>query len=493
VTDTLPLDTGALLSWDLEIRFEGDEQLAARPGPVAGSLFLPVVGHAPGAAGTFFVSDARILNGGLTDAALRVLFTPSGVGGAAAFGAVDLVVAPGQQVALDDVVARHFRSAGLGTIELRGDVGALAITSRTYNDRGDEGTYGQFSAAMRASDATAVGEAPLHVPQLRNDLAFRSNLGFAEVAGAAGVLAWTLYDEDGLPIGEGSSQIGAWGHLQVPLLGGSAGPHHRVVRAVVRVTAGSARVLTYGSAIDNQTGDSIFIPGTRAWRDAVRHVPAVIRGDGAAGTRWRSDLWLANLSDRSGTVRVLWLDRGSTRIRHVPLAPGASVVYEDVIEALFGAGSGGGQIRIETDLQAWNASSRAWTPEGLGTCGQWVPALLPAEAAGVTEGALAIPQLRNDTRFRANVGLAEIGGKAAAARITIMDGGGRAIWSTRLELAANAQVQLGLPLAGAPKFSNGYAWVEPEGEGRIVAYGSVVDNVSGDPVYVPALRLISDD
>jgi subtilisin-like proprotein convertase family protein len=509
VTDMAPPDEGSLLSWDLEIRFEGDAALHARPARADGSLFIPAVAHAQGAAGTFFVSDARILNAGPREAALQLVFTPSGFGGDAGFGAFDLVVAPGQQVALDDLVARHFRSAGLGTIEVRGDVAQLSLTSRTYTERGTGGTFGQFTSGQRAADATGSGELPLHVPQLRNDLAFRSNLGFAEVSGASGVLAWALFDEHGLPIEEGSSQISPWGHLQIPLLGGSAGPRHRIVRAVVRVTSGSARILAYGSAVDNQTGDSIFIPGTREWGDAARHVPAVIRGEGAAGTRWRSDLWISNLSERQGTFRLVWFSRGGLPwIRDVTLAAGASASYEDLLGTLFAdvgtqqlrvgtnlppPGGGTGQLRIETDLPAWVAASRAWSAAQLGTYGQWMPALAASEAIGEGEGRLAIPQLINDRRFRTNVGLTEISGLPARAILRVLDGGGREIWSTAVELAALEQRQISLAAAGAPEFSNGYAWVEPEGEGRIAAYGSVVDNVSGDPIYVPALRLSSDD
>ncbi len=493
VTDMAPLDEGTLFSWDLEIRFEGARPLGSRPPRAQGSRFIPAVAHAQGAAGTFFISDARILNAGPEDAALEVVFTPSGVGGAASFGAVDLVVAPGQQVALDDLVERNFRSTGLGTIEVRGDLAAVSVTSRTWNERGESGTYGQFTSGMVASDAIGAGESPLHVPQLRNDLAFRSNLGFAEISGAPGVLAWTLFDERGLPIEEGSSQITAWGHLQVPLLGGSAGPHHRSVRALVRVSSGSARILAYGSAVDNVTGDSVFIPGRRAWSDAARHVPAVIRGDGAAGTRWRSDLWISNLSSREGSFRVTWIPRGEAqRSSDVVLAPGASASFEDLLERLFGAEAGTGQARIETDLPAWIASSRAWSAGGGGTYGQWVPALAASDATSAAEGKLAIPHLTNDRRFRTNIGVTEVGGRPAAAVIRLADAAGTEIWSTSIALEAGEQRQIALAAAGAPEFSNGYAWVEPEGEGRIVAYGSVVDNVSGDPIYVPAVRLISD-
>ncbi|HEY0590520.1 MAG TPA: hypothetical protein VGF40_02030, partial [Thermoanaerobaculia bacterium] len=344
-------------------------------------------------------------------------------------------------------------------------------------------------SAMRASDATGAGEASLHVPQLRNDLAFRSNLGFAEVSGGSGAVAWSLYDERGLPIEEGSAQISAWGHLQVPLLGGSAGAHHRVVRAVVRAT-GSARILAYGSAVDNQTGDSIFIPGRRSWSDPARHVPAVIRGDGAAGTRWRSDLWISNLSDREGNFRLTWFPRGVPAVeRDLALAAGASLSYEDVLSTLFGATAGTGQLRVATDLPAWVASSRAWSAAQLGTYGQWMPALAPPDAVGAGEGRLAILQLVNDDRFRTNLGLTEIGGLPARATIRVADATGREVWALPVELAPREQRQISLVAAGAPEFSNGYAWIEPEGAGRIVAYGSVVDNVSGDPIYVPAVRL----
>ena len=225
----------------------------------------------------------------------------------------------------------------------------------------------------------------------------------------------------------------------------------------------------------------------------ARHVPAVIRADGAAGTQWRSDLWISNLSPSEGSFRVSWLPRDGIGVgRTLTLAAGASRNFEDVLASLFGAEAGTGQLRIETDLPAWNASSRAWTPGGGGTYGQWMPALADAASTAAGEGRLAIPQLTHDRAFRTNIGITEIAGLPAGARLRVADAAGKEIWSTSIALAPGEQRQLGLAALGAPEFSNGYAWVEPEGNGRIVAYGSVVDNVSGDPIYVPAVHPSAD-
>jgi subtilisin-like proprotein convertase family protein len=488
IVDTRARDVGTLVSWSLQFLFEGDAPAMKRPGS-GGSRIIPAIAHTPGAEGTFFISDVRLLNRGELEAMVSAIFTASGSDGSSQFASIDLAISPGQQVSLDDLVDSRFRSAGVGTLEVRGEVEDLIVTSRTYN-ASPLGTFGQFVPAVSFEDAAMVGGEPIHVLDLRNDAAFRSNLGFVDLTGEGGPVSWLLFDEAGRPIEEGSLVLAPHGHAQVPVLGGVGGPRHPVARAEVRLAGGPGRIGAYGSVVDNRTGDAMFVPASTSRAAQVMTVPAVIRGDGAEGTRWRSDLWLSNLSSAAITFTLDWHDAAGRVRDHSFLMPrGHSIRIEDVLASVWQAETGSGFLRLRSSGSGWGASSRAWTPGGGGTYGQWIPAVLDPQAIGRSDRALAVAQLTRTSSFRTNIGVAEITGAAVTVRIVVKDAGGRDLWAALETLAGFEQRQLSLALAGAPEFPNGYAWIEVvEGDGRVLAYGSVIDNRSGDPIYVPAVR-----
>jgi subtilisin-like proprotein convertase family protein len=488
IIDTRALDVGSLVSWSLQFLFEGDAPAVERPRS-GGSRIIPAIAHAPGAGGTFFISDVRLLNRGNAEAMVSAIYTASGNDGSSQFASIDLAISPGQQVSLDDLVDSRFRSAGVGTLEIRGDVNDLIVASRTYNDS-PLGTFGQFVPAVSVEDATVAGGEPIHVLDLRNDAAFRSNLGFVDLTGEGGPISWVLFDEAGRPIEEGSLMLAPHGHAQVPILGGIGGATHPLARAEVRLAGGAARIGAYGSVVDNRTGDAMFIPASSSRTVDVMTVPAVIRGDGAEGTRWRSDLWLSNLSSEGITFTLDWHDAaGRIRSHSFLMLRGHSIRIEDVLADVWQAETGSGLLRLRSSAPGWGASSRAWTPREGGTYGQWIPAELDREAAGNGDRALAIAQLARTGSLRTNLGVAEITGAPVTVRIVVKDAGGRELWAGLERLAGFEQRQLSLALAGAPEFPNGYAWIEVvEGDGRVLAYGSVIDNRSGDPIFVPAVR-----
>src|SRR5581483_280459 len=65
-----------LVSWNLRIQFAGDQRLAARPNASGSRRTIAAVAHAPGAHGTNFVSDVRLLNRGTSPEEVMVIFTP---------------------------------------------------------------------------------------------------------------------------------------------------------------------------------------------------------------------------------------------------------------------------------------------------------------------------------------------------------------------------------------------------------------------------------
>ena len=107
--------------------------------------------------------------------------------------------------------------------------------------------------------------------------------------------------------------------------------------------------------------------------------------------------------------------------------------------------------------------------------------------------ALQILQLEESQNFRSNVGLAELTGHAAHIKITAVVPDSKVSASTELDLAPNEFRQLG-SILGQFGFNQGTANVYNarisvqvlSGTGRVTAYGSVIDNFSKDPTYVPA-------
>jgi hypothetical protein len=133
------------------------------------------------------------------------------------------------------------------------------------------------------------------------------------------------------------------------------------------------------------------------------------------------------------------------------------------------------------------ATARTYTQLTSGTYGQFIPAATPASAVGNGEGSLQLLQLESSDRFRTNVGLAETSGGPATVRVSLILPDSKFAISTEIPLAANEFKQFPLASFGAGTVYNGRVTVSViSGSGRVTAYGSVIDQRTQDPTYVPA-------
>ncbi len=490
VTDAFSLERGRLASWGLMLRLSGDSPATSRP-ESSSAIAIPVSGSVAGAFGARFVSDVRVLNLGTTDARVSLMFTPSGSDGSTAYSAINLVIPRGQVTALDDVVGSVFREGGTGWIEIRGETAKLLVSSRVYTD-GPAGTFGQF---VPTRGSTGGKDDTLHVLHLSNDDATRSNLGITEVGGAGGRVEVRLFDAHGAQLETMTVDVAPFSHRQWPLLGGLSGARAKSFRAEVRVSSGDARIVAYGSAVDNASGDAIFIPGTdlmpAAPGDALI-VPAVVRANGANGTRWRSDVRIMAPAG-AGTSRVRLTLRQTglpARSSEIEIAPGALAELDDVVASVFGLESGRGTLEIESlggDASVGLVvTSRTWTTGAVGTFGQFVPARKLEDARVKANGQASLVHIDSTAAFRCNVGLAEVSGSAATVRVRLLDASGVERFAKDVVLQPYANEQFALADAGAPAIANGRIVVEIiEGNGRVLAYASVVDNRTGDPIFIP--------
>jgi hypothetical protein len=173
------------------------------------------------------------------------------------------------------------------------------------------------------------------------------------------------------------------------------------------------------------------------------------------------------------------------------LAAGEVKAVDNVLPAMFNTTGGGSIVFTTAVLSNLVATGRTYTnADGGGTFGQFIPGVAPIEGIGAGDRPLQILQLEESQNFRSNLGLAELVGNPAHVKITATVPDSKIAASTELDLAANEFRQLGSILGAMYPGQNVYnARISVQvtsGAGRVTAYGSVIDNFSKDPTYVPA-------
>ncbi len=146
-------------------------------------------------------------------------------------------------------------------------------------------------------------------------------------------------------------------------------------------------------------------------------------------------------------------------------------LVRDVLPAMF---QHGGLGVLTIDLPGGFAMSRIWTGDANGTYGQFVPF-----TANASIEAVDLIHIETSAGFRTNLGV--YSPEASRIRVTVYDSAGDAL--EQLEIALEPWRLVQLPVS-APVV-NGRARVEVL-SGRVIAYASMIDNTSGDPIFVPA-------
>ncbi len=170
--------------------------------------------------------------------------------------------------------------------------------------------------------------------------------------------------------------------------------------------------------VDEQTGDPTFLaqPGVGRTGDPL-WIPAAAHTDGVGGARWRTDLTMMNPGSHDLVTRVELLGPDgvvATTTVHVP--DGRVRQFPDVISETF-ATEGGGALRITPTFGLVMATSRTYATTADGSHGQGIPGVAGSMAFTGDEVAF-LPGLRQDTRFRTNIGIANTGDGAIDIEVT---------------------------------------------------------------------------
>jgi plastocyanin len=216
-------------------------------------------------------------------------------------------------------------------------------------------------------------------------------------------------------------------------------------------------------------------------------------GGTTAGGTFRTDARIFNPSTTKDIqIQAYYLPVGNTDNSGVqPLAPitvlkRQQVVYNDVVTSLFHDSQHPlGAIRLKSD-DDFVATQRIYAVASGGTLGQFVGGVdaSSAKAKGV------IIQLQSGGAFRTNVGAANPNAVVANVTWRLYDKNNALVGNPKvLVMPAYAVIAPGGLLGyadnpGSPDLTD--AWLSYSSDQPIVAYGSVIDNVTTDPTYIPA-------
>jgi len=287
----------------------------------------------------------------------------------------------------------------------------------------------------------------------------------AVVAGQQAILSWTSTGGTSAYIDQGVGSVPTSGSTTItPVIG---------VPYTLTVTGpgGSSNASVTISAVSTTSANwllpsSARSPGTNAF--------------------WTTDLAVMNAGSQPASVTLKFLGHGSSGAagpeRTFTVPARATVTWPDVLSSVFALGTDWGPILIRSTGASLVAQGQTWTasPSG-GTYGQSVPAIGPSDAIGTTPKALV--GVRQDSRFRTNIALANFGDTQAVTTLQVLRPDGTTVNTRTVTVGPLGFVQLNL--------ANDFSITNLDGGSvllscspatcQVGAYASVIDAKTADP------------
>lgn len=455
-------------------------------------IIIAASAHAGGLNDTTWSTDLDILNPGNEAVTARIAFLPAGTDNSD-LPEVEITIPAGQISSFQDVVAGLLGQEGSGAIRILTPQ-TLIVASRTFNDSAD-GTFGQYIPGQLIQNAVPAG-ASARLIGLAGNEAFRTNIGFANASVEAASITVDLFAAGGSLLGSFEESLAPWGWLQLNRVFNTSGSGEiSAATALITNTSDSAAVFVYASVVDAVTGDPTYVTETSpADTSSELWFAASAHADGIDTAVWRTDLNLANASDAAITATVDLLEKGadnsSPQTTDITVPAGESVAVGDVLNTNF-AFTGTAALHVSVASGELFATSRTFNQAPTGTFGQFIPGVL--RTAGVAQGASGVlPMVRHNEAFRTNFGFVNLGALNVGIHADFFDAAGELVASKDYFLPPFGFFQDGNALPEGLALAGGFAVVTTNTEGgEFLAYASIVDNGSDDPVFVPVSVITS--
>ena len=223
-------------------------------------------------------------------------------------------------------------------------------------------------------------------------------------------------------------------------------------------------------------------------RRQVSVVAAAAHTRGAGGSQWVTDLSIANPGDVETEVTIhvqRWKDQSvNPEPRSWELKAGQTIELLDILASDYSI-EGNATLRLESERPVV-AVSRTYNDTPEGTFGQFSRALPLGHAIG-DEVVGHLLMLEDSSRFRTNIGVANLSEDEVSVEIEILTAGGAEVGTEVITLPPHRSVQkfrmirdfTASPVEGARAKVR---VLTPQG--RVMAYATVIDNTTGDPTYI---------
>lgn len=437
---------------------------------VAYRTLISAAAQTGGVGGTSWRTELTLFNSGLEGATVTLALLPG-------TATRTIYLAPRQSATYANALLDVFNlSSGAGAVKIEavsaGSSAQLRVTSRTFTT-GATGTYGQAVPDVQPKQLAKT----LYVTGIQSSSAYRTNVGLVNRTGGEVTAALVLFSKTGTALATKNVTLAANSFQQAALWSyfpEVQGQSHDVLTMRIVSNVEDA-VSAYASVIDNASQDPIYVQAVAPPSDGALTVPVIGRAPGANGTFWRSDVTLFNPTGDRMSISLRYA--GSTKT--LALEGRDTEVLKDIL-ASFNQSAGSGALFV-----SWNGAtgpvvtSRTYTTvEAGGTYGQSI------DPIGTLRAAMFVPGLRNDSSFRSNIGVVNGGDGNESVTLIVLSQSGTELARNTINVAPKAQVQYGVsalfPNVNASAFTLS---MQGDANAKLFAYGSMVDNASGDPVF----------
>ena len=478
--------------------------------------------------GTHWQTDVRIFNPAPDPSTITIYFLPVGQDNSTpAFEG--LTLQPKAIWSIDNVIdwannklGTSYTKAALRFTYDNPDTMAPMIVSRTYTQVQGGGTYGQLATGINVVRGTTGS--PLWITGLRNNglqEGFRTNYSLLNLVGDGGVgnITFTLYDVAGTARKSVTQGLYPLGYIQdsIKNLFGTGYDTIGTFSLKIDVPSG-ANVQAYASVVDNQTGAPVLIPAGPS-ADLPIYLPGVAHTSGKNGTVWRSDMQLTNPDSVAHTWKVTYTPRPSdgfsVQTRSTTIAPQASLLTNDAVTWAFSGNladsaktSGVLKIKPSDGTGVYPiVQARSFNETANGTFGQNISPLTGDQGISVASAStrlLLTGMSTTDTGFRTNFGFVNLSETSSVVfEVYFYDENGNVL---NPKGADNKSIPYTLSLgvdgwdqdqlenrftnAGWPALPANLRAISAEifvtGGGPGTVYATVIDNLTGDPIFIPA-------
>ncbi len=498
----------------------GDGQQLAAKKPL---YIVPSAVQGGGSFGSSFKSDGWLQNTGTVSVPLEFYYVPEEKNGLTDAGVLlaTASIAPGETKRYSDLLALFNLNTPAtqsisGEVQLKtGTPELLAFRNLVRASTGDDPAL-RFSSeipTVTSLDGAVLGGNRLWIPGIRENDTYRTNIILSETSGAETRVEISVWDSNGLPIGEKIPvTVQPFSKSQVfrAVNRAAAGTILDQGSISVTVIGGSGRVVGLATVVDNRSNSFSAVLGrivnpTASVPQLI--IPAVARLRGANETQFTTSFAATNGSDKSANIKVTYyyndLDAGgvpkvTSQSFGIP-AFGAVKLSDaqDFISTVLGVtNQSNGFFVVEGDVSrvAATASVSALVDpnspaKGFKTAQVDPLTMASAEVASVGGATQRFPGAERTAQKRSNLILAEVSGSSASVLLKLVDRTGNEIASKLVNLNPRQYLQindlfggLGFGFPDGDVFENMTVTAQvTSGTGKVVTLTTVVDNAARNP------------